>query len=124
MPQHIYRGFAKEEVFDDHMNLASVLFVCDPKGNHAIARANHLDAVFQRAKIEMEIAAEREAQDQKWGVQDHTPDRWLTILGEEYGEACKAVLEHDTEGYRTELIQVAAVAMAMIESLDRQGRAV
>lgn len=52
-----------------------------------------------------------------------------TVLGEEYGEACRAVLEgsvaaedvtrryHETN-LRTELIQVAAVAVAWVEAID------
>jgi len=40
------------------------------------------------------------------------------ILGEEFGEACEAALmEVDTE-LRKELIQVAAVAVNWIESID------
>lgn len=125
MTNHIYRGFAKEEVFDEHRNLASVLFICDPKGSHAIARADHLDVVFQRAELEVEVAAERDRQDRKWGAQRcHPPDRWIVILGEEFGEVCEARNDHDTAGYRAELIQVAAVALAAIEALDNHGMAI
>lgn len=38
----------------------------------------------------MEIRDERERQDEKWGPQHHRISDWLSILGEEYGEACKA----------------------------------
>jgi len=95
--------------------------------------------------IGLEIFRERDAQDQQWGVQDHDPFTWLSILGEEVGEAHKAALEarfgteclyNDPEydpntggeckhcagkfaELRTELVQVAAVAMAAIEGLDR-----
>lgn len=75
------------------------------------------------------IVRERERQDKRWGEQNHDPFLWMTILGEEYGEACKAALEsrfgggHERENgpeeYREELIQVAAVAIAAIECLDR-----
>ena len=37
------------------------------------------------------IVAERDRQDAKWGVVDHTPDIWMVILGEEVGEVCQAV---------------------------------
>ena len=74
------------------------------------------------------------------GLKDHSPDRWLAILGEEYGEACMAMNDlfikypddlqervllaakngGDTlGGYREELIQVAAVAVSAVETLDR-----
>lgn len=73
-----------------------------------------------------EIEQERFEQDVKWGEQNHKPIEWCAILGEEVGEVNKEALEHHfkVEGsnlsrYREELIQVAAVAVAMIESLDR-----
>lgn len=73
-----------------------------------------------------EVLAERRRQDEKWGEQNHQPVEWLMILAEEVGEANKAALEmyfdhyYDAyRGYREELIQVAAVAIQMIESLDR-----
>lgn len=73
-----------------------------------------LDHVLQR------IVVERRRQDEKWGEQNHTPDRWLVILGEEVGEACKVSLEGQREHYRHELIHVAAVAVAAIESSLRE----
>lgn len=78
-----------------------------------------------------EVQHERRQQVKKWGQQDHTPLEWLAILVEEVGEAQKEALEHHWEGkhypsdperlgrLRSELIQVAAVAVAAIESLDR-----
>lgn len=84
-------------------------------------------------RILEEIADERDSQDEKWGEQNHDPFKWLCILGEEVGEVNKAICdafqwnEKDTEqfnilklrDYRAELIQVAAVAVSMIECLDR-----
>ncbi len=86
-----------------------------------------------------EVRAERQRQTEKWGVQDWTPFVWLAILGEEVGEANKAAVEtlefkETIDGhtgvpsyifamwpeYRTELIQVAAVAIQAAECLDRQ----
>jgi hypothetical protein len=64
-----------------------------------------------------EIKAERERQDTKWGIQNHEPLKWLAILGEEVGKANRAVLECSAFKYHDELIQVAAVAVAAIESL-------
>ena len=65
------------------------------------------------------VIAERLQQNSKWGVQDHSPSKWLTILGEEFGEACKAALEDKPWEYGQEVLQVAAVAVAMYECLDR-----
>ena len=80
------------------------------------------------------VTDERERQIQKWGVQDHPIADWFLILGEEVGEAQREACEHvfrlrfpehypdDPERLqrlRTELVQVAAVAVAIVESLDR-----
>jgi hypothetical protein len=82
--------------------------------------------------ISGEVREERERQDKKWGEQNHAPIIWIGILTEEVGEAAKAGNEihfhksHQGElykgwlkNYREELIQVAAVATAAVESLDR-----
>jgi hypothetical protein len=37
-----------------------------------------------------DVTSERLGQEQKWGEQHHGIAEWLTILGEEYGEACRA----------------------------------
>lgn len=75
--------------------------------------------------ILQEISDERVKQDVKWGEQNHDPFLYLTVLGEEYGEACQAALHSRFGGraandLREELIQCAAVAVAMIECLDRK----
>jgi len=69
-----------------------------------------------KKNIIIEIINERILQDKKWGKQNHCPFVWLAILGEEVGEANKAILQYND--YRNEMIQVAAVAIAAIESLD------
>lgn len=71
-----------------------------------------------------EVLNERIRQDEKWGEQNHRPAEYLMILGEEVGEVNKAALESHFSGkplsdYRDELVQVAAVAVAMIECFDR-----
>lgn len=67
------------------------------------------------------VAQERERQDNKWGEQNHSAAFWIVILGEEFGEVCSAIFEQDSDNLRAELIQVAAVAVAAVEGLDRQG---
>lgn len=70
------------------------------------------------------VLEERRRQDEKWGEQNHDPFAYLTVLGEEYGELCQCAL-HDrfggpaAEHIRTEAVQVAAVALAIVECLDR-----
>lgn len=83
-----------------------------------------------------EIREERRRQDAKWGEQNHSPIEWSAILTEEVGEVAKEALElhfaqlQNTDksedwyaeklaAYRKEVIQVAAVALAMAESLER-----
>ena len=71
----------------------------------------------------LELARERDRQQQKWGIQTHSIAEWLMILGEEYGEACKAGNEcyfrdDSLKILRKELIQTMAVALAIIEGLD------
>lgn len=71
-----------------------------------------------------QILAERKRQDSKWGDQRKlSAETWLRILGEEFGEACKAANDRAPRNYRKELVQIAAVAVAAIESHDAmQGR--
>ena len=40
------------------------------------------------------------------------------VLGEECGEVMRAVLDQDDDALRTELVQVAAVAVAILEGLS------
>lgn len=72
----------------------------------------------------LNVLEERDKQDAKWGQQDHVPLKWMMILQEELGEAAKAILEADDEWdeskYRDEMVQVAAVALAAVESYDRR----
>lgn len=96
-----------------------------------------------RANMEVwdDIADERDAQDEKWGVQSHVSGTglqwtveadmakarceraaraekltWVHILDE---EVLEAFCETDPVKLRAELVQVAAVAVAWIENLDR-----
>lgn len=96
-------------------------------------------------RIIRDLAQERLRQDAKWGVQNHPNgtgmlgDRerangarhvcdtmfrsgmgsWRDILHEEVQEA---FAEHDPVLLREELIQVAAVALAWVENMDRGGQ--
>jgi NTP pyrophosphatase (non-canonical NTP hydrolase) len=100
---------------------------------------NHVD------KIVKDILKERKAQDEKWGqaIYRGIPlTVWDVVLTEEVGEVSeeieeeyiltllclkmtrlkgqisKSILKQRRERLRTELVQVAAVAFAMIECLD------
>jgi len=68
------------------------------------------------------VQDERDCQQRKWGIQTHSIPEWMTILGEEYGEACKAGLESEYRGeplknLEKELVQVMAVALAILEGV-------
>jgi NTP pyrophosphatase (non-canonical NTP hydrolase) len=72
------------------------------------------------------VLAERERQDALWGEQNHEPLIYLGILTEEVGEFAQCALhrkfggKHGTdERLREEAIHCAAVALAIVECLDR-----
>lgn len=69
--------------------------------------------------FDLEVHRERENQDVKWGEQNHNSSRWMMILGEEYGEMQKALLEGDMAQFHRELIQTAAVCKAIWECSSR-----
>lgn len=78
----------------------------------------------------IDVSDERDRQDDKWGPQTHHPIEWLSILSEEVGEAAQAANQcnwHPEPRWfhqlRAELVQVAAVAVAAIEQLDREAEA-
>lgn len=70
------------------------------------------------------ILAERKRQDQKWGyTQENTYCEWASVLAEETGELAKELNElnfgrGDQERMETEAVQVAAVALAILEQSD------
>lgn len=70
------------------------------------------------------VIRERQQQDEKWGLQRHSWPEWITILTEEVGEAAQAANDEyfhsrdDLSRLKEELVQVAAVAMAMVEHID------
>jgi hypothetical protein len=72
-----------------------------------------------------DIQIERNRQDLKWGIQNHTLIVWLAILAEEFGEASKAINEFHFRDIRSivdvkkELVQTAAVAIAILECIER-----
>lgn len=78
-----------------------------------------------RDQIFADIDTERDAQDTKWGNQFHSMPVWSAILTEECGEVAESALRVEFHGeedhlahLREELIQVAAVAVHMVEKID------
>lgn len=81
-----------------------------------------------RDEIFAAIAAERARQHDKWGrahswgfgdcsSPDVAEPVKAAVLAEEVGEVARAMLDGNREALRTELVQVAAVAVAWLESL-------
>lgn len=63
---------------------------------------------------------ERNEQQKRFPDESNTPSMWYVILGEEFGEVGRAVLEKEGKlRLEQELTQVAAVAIAWIEDLNR-----
>lgn len=77
-----------------------------------------------RAQIYRDIDDERERQESRFGPQRHTWPIWSAILSEECGEVAEACLKThwgergDLAHLREELIQVAAVAVQIVEKID------
>src|SRR5687768_8043807 len=76
-----------------------------------------------------DITAERRRQDEQWGVQNHHPAYWLAILGKQVGQLGSAILNREWADWteskrradqklRDEAVQIAAVALALIECID------
>jgi len=64
------------------------------------------------------VGEERKSQDEKWGANRDLDDRtWAVVLMEEVGEVANSILEYDDEELFTELVQVAAVAVAWMENI-------
>lgn len=71
------------------------------------------------------INKERESQMEKWGHQKHDYFTWMAIAMEEMGEAFQALnsglfsgKESDPDNFQHELIQTAAVIVAILEQLE------
>lgn len=84
---------------------------------------------MKQEEIIAHIRAERGRQDATWGTGDHTLPEWLTILTEEVGELAAAILckrfgndDHTELDWQKECIQVAAVAVRILEQADEDRR--
>jgi NTP pyrophosphatase (non-canonical NTP hydrolase) len=78
------------------------------------------------ARALADVVGRRQAQNRKWGVQNHDPITWSAILSEECGEFAQAALQLKfggpaAAGLRDEALDCAAVAVQIVEYIDRQG---
>lgn len=120
-----------------HLDKKALLSWLDPSttGVHAEISRQIRSGVFDvtsNGDAIQSVMSERQRQDAKWGEQNHEPQFWVGILGEEFGELCQAInetvfnngpTEKEKGGYanmRAEAVQVAAVAVSFIEYLDRR----
>lgn len=62
------------------------------------------------------VAKERTYQVQKWGVQNHEPEKWHLISDEEHGEIAKAINDGDMDNYAVEITQTIAVLETALEN--------
>jgi len=99
-------------------------------GEETIKALLELQAIRENKPLN-DVIRERTRQDLKWGEQNHAPYKYLAILGEEFGETCRAaqdveMCKNDTAlpallyHLRLEAVQTAAVALAIVECLDRE----
>ena len=97
-----------------------VLFEISRRHHNSILTTNVAQNIIS------DVITERERQDEKWGIQNHDLFRWSSIIGEEYGEMCKAINEYGFNSIPEtkkeiyiETIQTMASCMAMLECMAR-----
>lgn len=101
------------------------------KSDEPVVVSDVYHRIVNRRLVFQDIGKERARQDAKWGWD---PDDGTSIMSgpnihakvsvllEEVGEVAHAVLEGDDANLEDELIQVAAVAVAWLESRSEYGR--
>lgn len=74
-----------------------------------------------------QVREERRRQDKQWGGPSHddahVPSDWVSYVGEHLDRAKKSIVQRvlaDPDRYRQNMIEVAALAVAAVESLDRK----
>ncbi len=77
-----------------------------------------------RAGLLAEVDAERARQDEKWGGPEHDahhePAEWAEFIAAYNGWALMMARMDSPQKYRRRLIQIAALALAAAEALDRR----
>jgi len=69
------------------IQIAAVAVAAIQNHDHGTSTLKGMSIIFH------EIKQERKFQLKKWGEQNRDPFLWMTILGEEFGEACEAALK-------------------------------
>ncbi len=69
-------------------------------------------------RVFYQVIQERGRQIEKWGDQSKLDcGKWALILGEEFGEVCRAALEGKRSELDTELVHVMTVCLAWLEAI-------
>lgn len=78
-------------------------------------------------KVLHEIRTERQYQDEKWGHESddtrNTPWMWASYIAQYatgWMRGAFSLATGDTDSFRTAMVKVASIAVAAIESIDRQ----
>lgn len=77
---------------------------------------------MSREKIFAQIEAERSYQDAKWGTafdDKNTVNDWVVYIGQYAGDAARMNIQ--PQDSREKLLKVAALAVAALETFDRNG---
>lgn len=82
------------------------------------------EGCFDQKEAIHTLLCERARQDEKWrpieNFDPRSPYEWLATLAEEQGELAEAILLRDDNKIREGAKQVAAVALAILESQQRR----
>ena len=92
-----------------------------------------MDEPTIQQRVLAEVAAERQRQDEQWGVSDHAPDLWALLVAKHAGRLAGDALDlgdlgDDGQGpdaylatrqFRERCLKVAAICVAAVESIDR-----
>ncbi len=90
------------------------------------AQADRRELLAVVSPAVVQIAAQRVRNHARWGdrsIENKPADYvgWLPTLGEEFGEVCETLTaESSRANLRAELIDLAAVALMWIDSIDRE----
>jgi NTP pyrophosphatase (non-canonical NTP hydrolase) len=93
---------------------------------HHADNVSGVEVTGQTSMVLLDVARERQRQDEKWGPCARPPLEWLGIIAEEFGEVAEKVVKgwvppegaFDAAGYREELMHLAASSVSAAESLD------
>jgi NTP pyrophosphatase (non-canonical NTP hydrolase) len=118
------REFARHQGAEDYVNRINVAIDHDLLAAECGHMLHVLEWIDDRPRDGWSLAfqdtrTERTRQDAKWGAQNHQPETWLAILSEELGEMAREILLGSWDNLRSETVQVAAVAVAFVEAMDR-----